>query len=235
MKIEIWSDIACPFCYIGKRKIEKAIEKFPHKDQIEIEWKSFLLNPDQVTQPDKSSEEYLAETKGWSVEQTREITENVVNMAAQEGLEYHLNKSVVANTKKAHRLIHLAKSVDKGGEMKERLLKAYFTEGVNVDDNAELMRLGIEIGLEKSTIEEVLNSNKYEDEVDHDIYESQQLGVRGVPFYVLDRKYGISGAQPDEVFDQNLQAAWDEHIKANPELIIQKSADGESCEVGGNC
>jgi predicted DsbA family dithiol-disulfide isomerase len=225
MKIEIWSDIACPFCYIGKRKIEKALDKFPHKDQIEIEWKSFMLNADQVTQPTKSSEEYLAEMKGWSIEQTREITANVVNMAAQEGLEYHLDKSVVANTKKAHRLIHLAKSVGKGGEMKERLLKAYFTEGVNVDDNSALLELGTEIGLEKSAIEDVLTSNKFEEDVNHDIYESGQVGVQGVPFYVLDRKYGISGAQADAVFDQNLQAAWDNYIKENPDLEIQKSAD----------
>ncbi|MEP0712821.1 MAG: DsbA family oxidoreductase, partial [Algoriphagus sp.] len=202
MKIEIWSDVACPFCYIGKRKIEKAIAKFPHKDKIEVEWKSFLLNPDQVTQPNKSSEEHLAEVKGWSLAQTREITANVVKMAEEEGLDYHLDKSVVANTKKAHRLLHLAKTQGKGDEMKESLLKAYFTDAVNIDDDASLLTLAKEIGLDETAVKEVLSSDKFENEVDQDIYESRQLGVRGVPFFVLDRKFGISGAQQDEVFDQ---------------------------------
>ena len=235
MKIEIWSDVACPFCYIGKRKIEKAIEKFPQKDKIEIEWKSFLLNPEQVTQPTKSSQEYLAEVKGWSLEQTKEITANVANMAAQEGLEYHLDKTVVANTKKAHRLLHLAKTVGKGDEMKESLLKAYFTDSVNIDDNTALLSLAKEIGLEDNAVTEVLNSDKFENEVDQDIYESRQLGVRGVPFFVLDRKFGISGAQPDEVFDQTLEKAWNEFAKSNPVLEMSEG-DGEACDVDDkNC
>lgn len=235
MKIEIWSDVACPFCYIGKRKIEKAIAKFPQKDKIEIEWKSFLLNPDQLTQPNKSSEEHLAEMKGWTLEQTKEITANVTNMAAQEGLEYHLDKTVVANTKKAHRLLHLAKTEGKGDKMKEILLKAYFTDGVNIDDDAVLLRLGKEIGLSEVAIQEVLSSDKFENEVDQDIYESRQVGVKGVPFFVLDRKFGISGAQPDEVFDQTLEKAWNEYEKANPSLEIA-AGDGEACEVDGkNC
>ena len=234
MKIEIWSDIACPFCYIGKRKIEKAISKFPHKSAIEIEWKSFQLNPEQITLPDKSSQEYLAEVKGWSLEQTKEITANVTNIAAQEGLEYHLDKTVVANTKKAHRLLHLAKTVGKGDEMKEILLKAYFTDAVNIDDDAVLLRLGKALGLEEASIQEVLTTDKFENEVDQDIYESRQLGVRGVPFFVLDRKFGISGAQPDEVFDQTLEKAWNEYVKSNPVLNVTEG-NGEACEIDGNC
>ncbi|RAI91366.1 DsbA family oxidoreductase [Algoriphagus yeomjeoni] len=235
MKIEIWSDVACPFCYIGKRKIEKAIEKFPRKDKIEIEWKSFLLNPDQVTQPNKSSLEYLSEAKGWSLEQTREITANVSNMAAQEGLEYHLDKTVVANTKKAHRVLHLAKTAGKGDEMKENLLKAYFTDSLNIDDDSVLLDLGQEIGLEPAAIQDVLSSEKFESEVDQDIYESRQLGVKGVPFFVLDRKFGISGAQPDEVFDQTLEKAWNEFAKNNSVLTMAEG-NGEACDVDGkNC
>lgn len=235
MKIEIWSDVACPFCYIGKRKIEKAISKFPHKEKIEVEWKSFLLNPDQITEPNKSSEDYLAEMKGWSIEQTREITANVVNMAAQEGLEYHLDKSVVANTKKAHRVLHLAKEEGKGDEMKESLLKAYFTDSLNIDDDAVLLKLGKDIGLSDSAISEVLATDKFQNEVDQDIYESRTIGVKGVPFFVLDRKFAISGAQPDSVFDQTLEKAWNEFAKANPALDIAEG-DGESCKVGGeNC
>ncbi|PZX56900.1 putative DsbA family dithiol-disulfide isomerase [Algoriphagus ratkowskyi] len=235
MKIEIWSDVACPFCYIGKRKIENAIAKFPHKDKIEVEWKSFMLNPDQVTQPNKSSEEYLSEVKGWSLEQTREITANVTNMASELGLDYHLDKSVVANTKKAHRVLHLAKTVGKGDEMKESLLKAYFTDGLNIDDDAVLLGLGKEICLSENTIQEVISSNKFENEVDQDIYESRTIGVKGVPFFVLDRKFGISGAQPDEVFDQTLEKAWNEFSKSNSGLEIS-SGTGESCDVNDkNC
>lgn len=235
MKIEIWSDVVCPFCYIGKRKLEKALDKFPYKDKIDIEWKSFQLNPDQVTDPSLSTLQHLSQSKGWSMEQTREITSNVVNMAAAQGLDFDFDKAVVANTKNAHRLIHMAKTIGKGGEMKERLLQAYFSEGKNVDDATTLVSLGKEIGLEESTIKAMLESNQYEEAVDQDIYESRQLGVRGVPFFVLDRKFGISGAQADEVFDQTLEKAWAEYAKENPILKMAGTQDGESCEVGGEC
>lgn len=235
MQIEIWSDVVCPFCYIGKRKLEKAIEKFPFKDKIEIEWKSFQLNPDQETNPYISTLEHLAQSKGWSMEQTREITSNVVNMAAAQGLEFDFDKAVVANTKNAHRLIHLAKESGKGDAMKERLLSAYFSEGKNVDDFPTLVSLGKEVGLDQSKIEAMLESDQFQEAVDHDIYESRQLGVKGVPFFVLDRKFGISGAQPDEVFDQTLEKAWAEFAKSNPILDMAGSPDGDSCDVDGNC
>ncbi|GAA0877046.1 DsbA family oxidoreductase [Algoriphagus jejuensis] len=234
MKIEIWSDVVCPFCYIGKRKIEKALDKFPNKDQVEIEWKSFQLNPDQQTNPAISTLEHLAQSKGWSMEQTREITSNVVNMAAAQGLEFDFDKAVVANTRNAHRLIHMAKESGKDGEMKERLLRAYFSEGKNVDDFATLISIGAEIGLVEVEIAAMLESDKFEQAVDQDIYESRQIGVRGVPFFVLDRKFGISGAQDDSVFDQTLAKAWAAYAKENPTLIMEGS-DGESCEVDGNC
>ncbi|MBN7812089.1 DsbA family oxidoreductase [Algoriphagus sp. H41] len=235
MKIEIWSDVVCPFCYIGKRKLEKALDKFPQKDKIEIEWKSFQLNPDQETNPNLSTLEHLSQSKGWSMEQTREITSNVVNMAAAQGLDFDFDKAVVANTKNAHRLIHMAKAIGKGGEMKERLLQAYFSEGKNVDDFATLMSLGEELGLGEADVAEMLESERFEDAVDQDIYESRQLGVRGVPFFVLDRKFGISGAQADEVFDQTLEKAWADYAKENPVLKMAGTEDGESCDVDGNC
>jgi predicted DsbA family dithiol-disulfide isomerase len=235
MKIEIWSDVVCPFCYIGKRKLEKVLDKFPHRDGIEIEWKSFQLNPDQETNPNISTLEHLSQSKGWTMDQTREITSNVVNMAAAQGLEFDFDKAVVANTKNAHRLIHLAKTIGKGGEMKELLLQAYFSQGQNVDDSATLISLGQKVGLEASAIQAMLESEAYEDAVDQDIYESRQLGVRGVPFFVLDRKFGISGAQPDEVFDQTLEKAWLEYTKSNPVLDVVGNSQGESCDVDGNC
>lgn len=234
MKIEIWSDVVCPFCYIGKRKLEKALAKFPQKEAIEIEWKSFQLNPDQKTNPDISTLEYLAESKGWTLEQAREISAQVSHMAEMEGLAFDFEHAVVANTKNAHRLIHLAKASGKGGEMKERLLKAYFTEGLNIDDSETLISLGKEVGLEEESIKKLLESNQYEDTVDQDIYESKLIGVKGVPFFVLDRKFGISGAQPDEVFTQTLEKAWTEFAKENPQLeMVGDSTD--SCGIDADC
>lgn len=235
MKIEIWSDVVCPFCYIGKRKMEKALANFPNKDSIEIEWKSFQLNPDQKTDTSVNTLEHLANSKGWSMDQTREITANVVEMAKAEGLDFDFEKAVVANTRNAHRLIHLAKESDKGNEMKERLLSAYFSDGRNVDDYSTLIELGKEIGLEEDKIREMLESGEFDQAVDQDIYESRQIGVKGVPFFVLDRKYGISGAQPDEVFTQNLEKAWSEFQKANPTIEVVEGKDGEACDVDGEC
>jgi len=234
MKIEIWSDVVCPFCYIGKRKLEKALSKFPQKEAIEIEWKSFQLNPDQKTNINISTLQHLAESKGWSLEQAREIVSQVAGMAEKEGLSFNFENAIVANTKNAHRLIHLAKALGKGGEMKERLLKAYFTEGLNIDDSATLILLGIEIGLEEGIIKILLESNQYEDAVDQDIYESRLIGVKGFPFFLIDRKLGISGAQPDEVFTQTLEKAWTDYTKENPKLqTVEGSA--HSCEIGGEC
>lgn len=235
MKIEIWSDVVCPFCYIGKRKMEKALQKFPFKEKVEIEWKSFQLNPDQQTKLGVSTFEDLSKSKGWSMEQTKQITSQVVGMAKAEGLTFDFDKAVVANTKNAHRLIHLAKEFGVQDAMKERLLKAYFTDGLNVDDTDTLIQLGKEVGVPEEKIKPMLESNQYEEAVDQDSYESRQIGVRGVPFFVLDRKFGISGAQPDEVFDQTLEKAWAEYTKNNPVLDIASGSDGESCDVDGNC
>jgi predicted DsbA family dithiol-disulfide isomerase len=234
MKIEIWSDVVCPFCYIGKRRLEKALTKFPYSEQIEIEWKSFQLNPDQKTLPHTNTLEHLAKSKGWSMAQTHQITAQVVDMAREEGLIFDFDHAVVANTKNAHRLIHLAKTFHKGNSMKERLLRAYFSEGKNVDDPETLISLGQEVGIEEVEIKKMLESNLYEDAVDQDIYESRQIGVRGVPFFVLDRKFGISGAQPSEVFEQTLAKAWAEYAKTNPAIVMEGS-EGESCEIDGEC
>ncbi len=208
MKIEIWSDIMCPFCYIGKRRLESALAEFEFKDEVEIEWKSFLLNPDMKTDPSKSTLQYLSETKGWTMEQTQEMTSQVVAMAKVEDLDFKMDQTVVANAKKAHRVLQFAKSQNQGDAMKERFLKAYFIEGANIDDDTTLLNLGEEVGLTKSDLEENLYAKALDEKVERDIYESKLLGVRGVPFFVLDRKYGISGAQSIEVFTETLEKAW---------------------------
>jgi len=218
MKIEIWSDIMCPFCYIGKRRLEAALAGFQHGDKVQIEWKSFLLNPDMPTDPNKSTVEYLSETKGWSLEQTRQITQQVVDMAEADGLHYQMDKTVVANARNAHRLLQLAKTLGKGGELKERLLKAYFTEGANIDDKVSLLNFAEEVGISVERAKHCLETDEFMDNVNNDIAQSRALGVRGVPFFVLDRKYGISGAQAVAVFEETLEKAWADYVKENPVL-----------------
>jgi predicted DsbA family dithiol-disulfide isomerase len=210
MKIEIWSDIMCPFCYIGKRKFEAALEQFENKKEVEVIWKSFQLNPDMKTTPDKNINQYLAEIKGWSVEQAKEMNDRVSAMAKAVGLTYDFDKAVVANSFDAHRLIQFAKVNGKGDAAEERLFKAYFTEGENIADKDTLLQLAEEIGLNDTETKNVLASTDYASEVNNDVMAAQQIGVRGVPFFVIDRKYGISGAQESDTFLQAMNKAWEE-------------------------
>jgi protein disulfide-isomerase len=209
LKIEIWSDVMCPFCYIGKRKIEKALDEFPHKEKVEIEWKSFQLDPTTKSQPGKSTYDYLAEKYGRDRQWSIEMHANVTDQAKTEGLEYNFDKAIIANSFDAHRLSHLAKKYGKGNELEELIFKAYFTEGEDVSEVEILVELGKNVGLDETEIRTMLASNLFKDAVQNDIIEAQQIGVRGVPFFVLDRKYAISGAQPKEVFTETLEKAWE--------------------------
>lgn len=235
MKVEIWSDVMCPFCYIGKRRFEKALENFEHKDDIEVVWKSFQLNPQAITNPDVSVTEDLAAKKGWSIEYAREMSDYVTKMAEGEGLHYDFDKAVSANSFNAHRLLQFAKTQGKGDKLKEALLYAYFTDGKNTDDIATLLDLGLKAGLEKEAVQTVLQDpSNFADAVEFDIEEAQKLGINGVPFFVLDRKYGISGAQELGVFEQNLSKAHEEWQAAQPETKL-KTVEGETCKPDGTC
>jgi protein disulfide-isomerase len=207
MKVEIWSDIMCPFCYIGKRKFEAALEKFPKKNEVEIIWKSYQLDPNIKEQPGKDIYSYLAEAKGQSLEWSKKMHENVVNMAKSVGLEYNFDKAVIANSFDAHRVIQLAKKHGLGDAIEERLFKAYFTEGKNFADHETLAAIGEEVGLDRKEILSLLNSNDLADNVHSDIEEGMRLGLRGVPFFVFNRKIGVSGAQDSEIFLQALEEA----------------------------
>ena len=214
MKIEIWSDIVCPFCYIGKRRLEEALADFEHRDQVEVVWKSFQLDPNQVTNPNISVVEDLARKKGWTLEYASDASESVADMAAEEGLFYDFEKAIPANTFNAHRLLQFAKTKGLGSVLKEALLRAYFMDGKNVDDTETLLTLADENGLSTDKTREVLsNPTTYRNEVLEDINEAKDLGISGVPFFVIDRKYGISGAQPLSVFANTLQKAW---VETNP-------------------
>ena len=210
MKVEIWSDVMCPFCYMGKRKFENALEVFPGKDEIELEWKSFQLAPDMETSPDKSIHQYLAEHKGFNLEDAKRMNERVTAMAAKVGLTYNFDKAVVANSFNAHRFGHFAKQQGKQNEAEEKLFQAYFTEGKNIDDIQTLAQIGTKIGLNADEIIKSLQGNSYTEEVKADIDEANQLGVQGVPFFVFNRKYAVSGAQESETFTQVLTKSYGE-------------------------
>lgn len=233
MKVEIWSDVMCPFCYIGKRKFEAALAGFKNKDQVEITWKSFQLNPALKTDPSKNTVQHLAETKGWSMDYTKNTIAYVSNMANEVGLHYDFDKAVVANSFDAHRLIQMAKQQGKGDAAEERLFKAYFTEGKNTADHATLIALGKEIGLNETEVSKMLASDNFSKEVKQDLQEADQLGVSGVPFFVFDRKYAVSGAQNPDVFTQTLNKAWDDCAKKNP--MVFKISDGQTCTPSGEC
>ena len=215
MKVEIWSDVMCPFCYIGKRRFEKALEAFPGREKVEVEWKSFQLNPAMQTEPGKNINQYLAEIKGCSLEQAKAMNDRVTQMAESAGLQYDFDKAVVANSFNAHRLVQLAKEKGKGDEMEEALFHAYFSEGKNIADRDTLLSLAIGAGLEEKDAASVLDSNAYAEAVDRDVYEARQIGVSGVPFFVLNDRYTVAGAQETETFAGALEKAFGEWEKEN--------------------
>jgi predicted DsbA family dithiol-disulfide isomerase len=212
MKVEIWSDVMCPFCYIGKRRFEEAMAQFPHAGEVLITWKSFQLNPDMVTDPSLNINQYLADVKGWQLEYAQQMNQQVTEMAAAVGLEYDFDRAVVANSFDAHRLSHLATEKGLGDKAEEALFKAYFTQGKNIADHDTLTELGVTIGLDADNVKQVLATDAYTDGVKRDIEEAQYLGIRGVPFFVMDGKYAVSGAQPVEVFLQTLEKAREEEF-----------------------
>src|SRR5690606_5441585 len=232
MKVDIWSDVRCPFCYIGKRKFENALEQFPHKNEIEVIWHSFELDPSLETNPEVNALEYIAEIKGISKIQAEGMHEHVINVGKEVGLDFDFDKSVVANSFNAHRLIQFAKTKGLANEAEEALFKAHFTDGKNIDDKETLAQIAIIIGMDEKSVLEILDSNAFTDEVRNDQKQAKSLGVSGVPFFVLNNKYGISGAQSPATFLGALQQAWAELEKEKQPLIITK---GESCSDEGIC
>lgn len=234
LNIEIWSDVMCPFCYIGKRKFEKALAEFEHKDEVEVVWKSFQLNPQMKTEPGKNVTQYLAEAKGWSLDYAQQMTDHVTNLAKAVGLTYHMENAVVANSFDAHRFIQMAKKENKGDAAEEALFKAYFTDGKNTADHKVLTGLATGIGMDSTAVKTMLSGTDYTKEVNSDIAEAEQLGLRGVPFFVLNRQYGVSGAQEPDVFLQSLKKAHADWKKNQP-LIVDENKNGSSCTPEGKC
>ncbi len=213
IKIDIWSDIACPWCYIGKRHLEAGLEALgADAPDVEIEYHSFELSPDTPLDFEGSTVEYLAERKGMPVERVEQMLEHVTGVAANAGLDYHFEKVAHTKTLKAHELLHFAKAHGKQLELKERLLKAYFVEGGRVNRIDELVGFASDVGLDADAAREALDSGRFAADVQADIAQAGAYGIQGVPFFVIDGKYGISGAQPAEVFTQAISQVSGERV-----------------------
>jgi predicted DsbA family dithiol-disulfide isomerase len=236
MKVEVWSDIMCPFCYIGKRNYESALGRFEGRDNIEIEWRSFQLDPTipKNSMVKENVYQYLADKKGISYEQSAKMHERVIQTAKNAGLDFRFDKAIVANSFDAHRMIQLAKTKGLGDAAEERLFRAYFTEGKDFGDHEMLISIGKEIGLNEEEIKSAFVSDVYAEKIEQDIQEAAEIGVQGVPFFVFDRKYAVSGAQPPEHFLQALNQSFGEWENNNPVTHLVKE-EGAVCKAGENC
>jgi predicted DsbA family dithiol-disulfide isomerase len=238
LKVEIWSDVVCPWCYIGKRRFEAALARFAHRDEVELVWRSFELD---VSAPASTAEqgtyaERLATKYGFPVGQAQEMIDNMTATAAREGLDFRFDLARPGNTFDAHRLLHLALEHGKQDELKERLDRATFTEGSQVSDHPALRDLASQVGLPEAEVDAVLTSDRYAEAVRADEAQARAYGISGVPFFVIDGRYGISGAQPADAVLQALDKAWSERT---PLTLVTPagsapSGEGDSCE-GDSC
>jgi predicted DsbA family dithiol-disulfide isomerase len=210
MKVEIWSDVVCPWCYLGKRQFERALESFDHRGEVEVIYRSFELDPSAERERSTPTIELLATKYGMTVQQATEAQQQMEQRAADVGLEFHMEGLRSGNTRDAHRLLHLAKERNRQAELVERLHRAYFSEQGSIFDHSSLTELAVDVGLDRDEVSRVLAGDEYADAVDDDEDTAGSLGATGVPFFVIDRRYGISGAQPAEAILETLSQAWDE-------------------------
>jgi predicted DsbA family dithiol-disulfide isomerase len=208
MQVEIWSDVVCPWCYLGKRRFERALESFGQRDEVDVVYRSFELDPSAAPGVTTPTVDLLASKYGMSAAQATAAQRQMEERAAQDGLEFRMEGLRSGNTRDAHRLLQLAKAHDRQAELAERLHRAYFTEQASVFDHASLTQLAVGAGLDRDEVLKVLAGEDYGDAVDEDEALARSLGANGVPFFVIDRRYGVSGAQSAEVFSQALDRAW---------------------------
>ena len=235
MPVEIWSDVICPFCYIGKRKFERALAQLPNRDQIDVIWRSFQLAPDTQTDPTRNAVQNLAEKKGWTLEVTRQAIADISNRAKQVGLTFDYDRTVVANTFDAHRLAHYAAIQGKGDAMHERLFQAYFSDGHNIADHGRLATLAVATGLPADEVNEVLRSGQFAADVQRDLDQAARFGINAVPFFVFNRKYAVSGAQDSAIFLQALSQSLAEWVGTTASSPPPPAAAGDVCDRQGNC
>ncbi|MCF2945288.1 DsbA family oxidoreductase [Paenibacillus tarimensis] len=233
MNVDVWSDFACPFCYIGKRRFESGLSRFAHKDDVTIVFRSFRLDPSTPREPEQDIHTALAAKYGMSREQAMEANRNVGEQAAAEGLTFRFDTMQVTNTLDAHRLTHFAEAHGKREALTELLFKAYFTDSDNLCDRETLLRIAGEAGLDRSAADEVLAGDQFTDNVHIDEEIASQLGVRGVPFFVVNNKYAVSGAQPAELFLEVLEKAWaEEHGESD---AAGQALNTETADEAGIC
>jgi predicted DsbA family dithiol-disulfide isomerase len=208
MQVEIWSDVVCPWCYLGKRRFESALASFAHRDNVDVVYRSFELDPSAVPGVTTPTVDLLAGKYGMSVQQAHDAQQQMEDRAAQDGLTFHMDGLRSGNTRDAHRLLQLAKVRGRQAELAERLHQAYFTDHASIFDHGSLAELATEVGLDGDEVVGVLASGEYDDDVQADEQTARSLGATGVPFFVIDRRYGISGAQPAETIAEVLERAW---------------------------
>ena len=210
MQIEIWSDVVCPWCYIGKRRIEAALADFGHREEVEVVYRSFQLDPTAPRVPEQTVVQMLAQRyAGGDLDAAREMVASTESVAAEEGLTFHHGDAPQVNTIDAHRLLHLARESGRQGVLKEALLAAYFAGAANLADPDVLRAVAADAGLDADRVEEVLAGSAFADAVARDVSEAAALGATGVPFFVIDRRFAVSGAQPTELFARALRQAWE--------------------------
>lgn len=233
MNVEIWSDVVCPWCYVGKRRFETALSQFAHADQVSVQWRSFELDPSAPARDDAPMTVILQRKYGMTEEQARDANANMTSLATSVGLDYHLDQVQRGNTFDAHRLIHLSAARGLGDAMEERLFAAYFTEGESPSDHVTLARLAVEIGLDKEDVVATLEGDSFAVEVRSDEKRATSLGATGVPFFVIDEAYGVSGAQPADVLLGALETAWS---ASHPITMVEGATTPSGSEAqAGSC
>ena len=228
MRVEIWSDVVCPWCYVGKRRFETALAAFPHREQVEVVWRSFELDPGAPAERVGDYAQLLADKYGFPVEQGRQMIDTMTQTAAVEGLDFRFDRARVGNTFDAHRLLHLAHARGVQDAVKERLVHATFTEGEPIGDAETLVRLVTEAGLDADEARAVLAGDRYAAEVRADEAQARAYGISGVPFFVIDGKYGVNGAQPAEAIGEVLATAW-----AQAQPLVMAAAGAPGCDADG--
>lgn len=232
MKIEIWSDFACPFCYIGKTRFEQALQKFEHKDGVEVTFKAYELNPHAPKKMEGKSYENFSKSHHMTIKEAKDRFKMIEQNAKTVGLHFDFEKVQMTNTFDAHRLAKLAATYKLENEMTTRLMKAYFTEGKNLSEINTLIKIATEMGLDETKTKQVLESDQFKKEVQEQIDDARKVGVQGVPFFVINQKYGISGAQQEEYFTQALNQIWRENnpIQTLNDMDSSLSCEGEDCK-----
>ncbi len=235
MKVEVWSDYVCPFCYIGKRRMEEAINQLDFKSEIEVEFKSFELDPNAPKSYEGNINEIIAKKYGIPVSQAKASNDQIVAQAKAMGLNYDFDNMKPTNTFDAHRLVHYASAQGKQGKLSERLLRAYFTEGKDLSSYDVLASLAKEVGLESNDVIHVLESDQFKDVVRQDESDAKKLNISGVPYFLINGKYAISGAQPTDVFLKSLKQIKADEMKAEAEKLDALNNDSAGICIDGQC